>query len=232
MSQRPVCFDATGTLIEMTEPVGEVYHRVALAHGVDLPAWRLGDAFTRVLKQAPARGVEGSTPEERCAGERAWWSERVRQTFQATDSTARFDDFPAFARSLFDAYRGAACWRLRDEVAPTLDALVRAGTPMAVVSNFDHRLPEILKALGIQSFFESTHLPFQDGQRKPERGCFEVIAERLAVPLAQLHYVGDDAPETLEAIARLGIHVISIDSLPRFGALPDRLDNPATLARA
>ena len=97
MTRHPICFDATGTLIELNEGVGEVYHRVALEHGVDLPAWRLEDAFLRILRRAPARGVEGETVAARRQGELDWWFERVRETFQATDSTACFSNFPTFA---------------------------------------------------------------------------------------------------------------------------------------
>ena len=65
MSLAGLCFDATGTLIETAEPVGEVYRRVALQHGIDLPAWRLQDAFARVLRHAPERGTQGNDPEAR-----------------------------------------------------------------------------------------------------------------------------------------------------------------------
>ena len=57
MSRAGLCFDATGTLIEMTASVGEVYHQVAHTFGVDLPADQLDDAFRRVMRDAPPRGV-------------------------------------------------------------------------------------------------------------------------------------------------------------------------------
>ena len=85
MTRAGLCFDATGTLIEMTASVGEVYAEIAQAFGVELPAWRLDDAFRRVMRDAPPRGVEGETTKERRLCEMAWWSERIRQTFQATD---------------------------------------------------------------------------------------------------------------------------------------------------
>ena len=50
---RAVLFDAVGTLIELREPVGETYARMARPFGVALPAWRVDDAFRRILKRAP-----------------------------------------------------------------------------------------------------------------------------------------------------------------------------------
>ena len=169
MTRHPICFDATGTLIELNEGVGEVYHRVALEHGVDLPAWRLEDAFLRILRRAPARGVEGETVAARRQGELDWWFERVRETFQATDSTACFSNFPTFATALFDTYRSADAWRLRTGASSMLSTLRDRKWPMAVVSNFDHRLPNILKALDISSFFKLITTPSDFGSAKPER---------------------------------------------------------------
>lgn len=202
---RGVLFDATGTLIEPTAPVGEVYRRVALEHGIDLPAWRLDDAFRRVLRRAPPRGAPGGSAAARRDAEVAWWHDVIRQTFQATDSTARFDDFPAFAEALFDTYRGAEAWRARPGVTACLGTLAAAGTPMAVVSNFDHRLVEILEALDLERFFDSIIVPFEQGAAKPDARFFQAAAEVLALPLEALVYVGDDPPERLAEIAALGL---------------------------
>ncbi|MAG34433.1 MAG: hypothetical protein CL908_26480 [Deltaproteobacteria bacterium] len=218
-SGQAICLDATGTLIETSESVGEVYHRVALAHGVDLPAWRLDDAFRRVILRAPPRGLAGNSRLERRQHEMDWWSERVRQTFQATDSTARFDDFAAFASALFDTYRDPTAWRIRDGVARTLATLRRREFRLALVSNFDHRLLEILEAFDLFHLFCLIEIPSEHGWAKPDPALFESVAERLEQPIEALWYVGDDAPETLAAIARLGVRVVDLRRLGRLDAL-------------
>ena len=209
-----ICFDATGTLIETQHPVGETYHRIALDFGVDLPAWRLDDAFRRILRHAPARGLEGPSFEERCAHEVEWWFERIRQTFQATDSTVRFDDFPAFARTLFDFYARAEAWRPRPGVAALLARLRDRNARLFVVSNFDHRLPKILEALDLNQFFEEIVIPARAARAKPERALFEAVAAAVGQPLEALVYVGDDAPETLAAIAAHGLRVLDVRDIP------------------
>jgi putative hydrolase of the HAD superfamily len=218
-----ICFDATGTLIETTEPVGAVYRRIALAFGVDLPAWRLDDAFRRVLRHAPPRGIAGASREARRAGELAWWSDRVRQTFQATDSTVSFEDFAGFADALFDAYRQPEAWRARPGVVEALTALRRGEARMAVVSNFDHRLPEILESLGLKQFFDLIEIPFEHGRLKPDRAIFEDIARLFERPIDGLVYVGDDDPATLDAIRRLGIAVLDVGAIGDLATLPDLL---------
>ncbi len=229
MKRAGLCLDATGTLIEANQSVGEVYRQLAMDFGVELPAWRLDDAFRRVLRRAPPRGGDGNTPEERRQGEVEWWTERIRQTFQAADSTAHFEDFGAFAAALFESYRQPGRWRPRAEVVATLRELLAQDFSMLVVSNFDHRLPKILQDLGLDQFFEEILIPAECGWRKPDRSLFELAAERLSAPIESLVYVGDDAPAVLAAIAELGVRVVGVDRLRRFGALPDLLATTATL---
>jgi putative hydrolase of the HAD superfamily len=228
MKPAGICFDATGTLIERTASVGTVYSEIAARFGVELPAWRLDDAFTRVLRHAPERGV-GASPGERRQHEIDWWSERIRETFQATDSTVRFEDFVSFAEALFETYRGPARWRLRPGVRAALARLARNGHPMAVVSNFDHRLPQILQAIEIEHYFLSISIPSTSGFRKPARKIFEGVAEALDRSIESLVYVGDDAPETLSAIAAHGLRTIEVAALASFEVLPEWVASPATL---
>jgi putative hydrolase of the HAD superfamily len=226
---RALCLDATGTLIETAEPVGEVYRRHALEQGVDLPAWRIEDAFRRILAQAPPRGLAGATPAARRQGETGWWRECVRQTFQATDSTVRFPDFEAFARSLFDFYRQGAAWRIRPGVREMLVALRARGLLLAVVSNFDHRLIEIIQAIDLMQFFEFVLIPSEAGLRKPDPRLLEQAADRLGVSLGQLGYLGDDPPEILAAIARLGVAVFDVREIGEPSRIPDLVVATATL---
>ena len=211
---RGVVFDATGTLIEATESVGDVYQRVALEHGIVLGSWRLDDAFGRVLRHAPPRGVEGEDEQTRRDGEVEWWFELIRQTFQAADSAVLFDDFSSFAQTLFDTYRAPAAWRVRDRVLPLLSRLRDQGTPMTVVSNFDYRLLEILEALELTPFFTSIELPCKHGARKPDASLFEAAARSLGRAITDLIYIGDDSPDRLTAIRGHGLDVIDVNAVP------------------
>ena len=229
MTPTALCFDATGTLIETTENVGEVYHRVALEHGVDLPAWRLDDAFRRILRRAPPRGTDGDCFETRCRRELEWWFERIRETFQATDSTARFEDFPAFASALFERYRAPGAWQLRPGSIEMLTRFRAHGYPLCIVSNFDHRLPEILGILDLSSFFELVVIPVDSGRAKPDRAVFEIVSQHLSMPLDSLGYIGDDSKKTLRAIEDLGLQVVDLREIDHLESLPDRFETRATL---
>jgi putative hydrolase of the HAD superfamily len=224
MTTRAVCFDATGTLFEVAESVGTTYSRAAAAAGVKLPAWRLDDAFARVLRSSPplARAALASASRaEREAAERAWWAERIRQIFQATDSTVRFADPAAFAAGLFEHYRRAAAWRVRPGVVELLTTLRAEGLRLVVVSHFDHRLPDILEALDLKRFFARIEIPVEHARAKPDPALFHDLA--IALGLDALAYVGDDAPEVLAAIAELGIRVYDVRDFPDLAPLAERL---------
>lgn len=211
--QLGVCFDVTGTLIELAEPVGEVYHRFALQHEVDLPAWRLGDAFERVVSRSGAPEATGEDRASRRQAEIEGWFDLIRQVFQATDSTARFPDFPAFARALFEYYGTADAWKIRGPrgvLESTLQGLRRDGHRLGLVSNFDHRLHEVIQVIGLESFFEEIVIPSEAGAAKPDRRIFEMAANRLGCGLDDLVYVGDDAPERMRPIEAHGLKTISV----------------------
>ena len=80
--------------------------------------------------------------------ERAWWRTVVRSVFDVADATPQFDDFERFFERLFAHFATAAAWCCADGAAPALAALRARGLHVGMVSNFDHRLPPLLDALG------------------------------------------------------------------------------------
>jgi putative hydrolase of the HAD superfamily len=221
---RAVLFDAAGTLLWFREPVGETYRRVALDFGVDLPASRITEAFQRILVRADPMVFSGEPRERRRRLERQWWWQQVRSTFQAADSTARFTDFEAYFDRLWNHYAGAAAWHLAPGTREALDALRARRVPMAIVSNFDHRLPTILQELDILDFFENVTIPAEVGAAKPDRRIFEAALEGLGDPSRRAIYVGDRAIEDVAGASGAGLLPIQVGSLATLEELPAHID--------
>jgi putative hydrolase of the HAD superfamily len=222
-SIRAVLFDAVGTLLRLREPVGETYGRMAARHGVRLPAWRLDDGFRRILAGAPPMAFPGEPPERAHALERAWWRARVRETFRATDQTARFADFEAFFDALFVHYGTAEAWEAMPGAADALGALTARGLRLAVASNFDHRLPSILEELDLLGFFEIVWGPARAGAAKPDPAFFHGLLARLGVePAAALH-VGDDPSEDLAGARAAGLRAVAVEPPATLADLPARI---------
>lgn len=217
---RAILFDAAGTLIETTSSVGECYSEIAHRHGVELPAWRLQDAFRRVHPGMPPMCFEDEPEEQIPARERAWWHELVRRTILATDSTARFPDFDRYFDALWDHFAAASSWRVRRGAREALRSLRARGLALGVVSNFDLRLLVLLQDLEIIDFFDCTILPGTHRLAKPDPRVFEPALAALGASADQSTYVGDQPEVDGAAAAGAGLRFIDVsrlDSLSRLG---------------
>lgn len=221
---RAVLFDAAGTLLLFRESVGETYRSFALDFGVDLPATRIREAFARVLSHADPMVFPGESRERRLGLERKWWWHLVRATFRAADSTACFTDFDGYFDRLWRHYASGAAWLLAPGARQALDALRARRVPMGIVSNFDHRLPNILQDLGILEYFETVVTPAEVGAKKPDRRIFEAALERLGDPGDRAVYVGDRAIEDVAGALDAGLLPIPVGSLATLALLPARID--------
>lgn len=155
--------------------------------------------------------------------ERAWWRDRVRETFRAADQTVLFSDFDGFFDEVFALYGRAAAWTLAPGAAEALAALAAAGRRLAVVSNFDQRLRPLLAELGVKEAFETIVLPGDAGAAKPDPAIFSVCLKRLGLAGPQAAYVGDRPGEDLRAAARAGLHPIDAGTLATLSEIPARV---------
>ena len=224
MTPRAVLFDAAGTLIELSEPLGETYARTAREFGVELPAWRIAEAFGRILRRAEPMVFPGEPREQIARAERDWWRAIVRSTFLAADSTARFSNFDAFFERLYAWYSAPASWRPRAGAAESLDTLRAQGITTGVVSNFDQRLRGLLAGLELADRFDTVVLPADAGVAKPHPRIFELALERIPISAEQAVFVGDDAEKDLEGARRVGMRTIDVSGLATLLELPDRLE--------
>jgi putative hydrolase of the HAD superfamily len=220
---RGVLFDATGTLFDLRESVGAVYSRMASAEGIELPAWRIDDAFSRIMARAPARVFPDMSLEKIAEHEREWWYNVVRSTFLATDSTVKFPDFAGFFARLFDYYARAEAWELRPGAHAALLELRRSKIATGVVSNFDQRLGDILESLDIASLLDSVTTPAICGAEKPDAAIFEAALKSIALPAAEVLFVGDHPEKDREAARRVGMRSLDPNAIESLAEIPRQL---------
>jgi putative hydrolase of the HAD superfamily len=221
---RAVLFDAAGTLIDLREPVGESYARIARCHGVEISAWRLEDAFRRVLSQAPPMVYPDAAAADVPAHERDWWRDVVRKTFLAADSARRFGDFEACFRELWQHFSGPEAWAPIAGAKSLLQRLRERRLLTAVVSNFDARLPALLRALGLAQQLDTIVIPSQARAVKPDAAIFAYALDRLCVDGAEALFVGNDTERDIEGARAAGMRALDVSSLATLDALESRLD--------
>lgn len=237
---RAISFDAGGTLLEVAEPVGETYCRLARTAGFDVSAAALQAGFARAFAAAPALAAPAGSTEALLAFEQSWWRSVVDAALDhalggvsavdpgARDPAAR-DRFFAAA---FAHYAAPAAWRLFPEVTGVLAELVQRGFTLAVISNFDRRLDPVLTGLGLASFFRATVASSEAGAAKPDRGIFELARRLLGdPPAAQLLHVGDSLREDVHGALAAGWRAVWLDrDGGGAGSVPTGVSRIASLA--
>ena len=199
---RAVLFDAVGTLIQLREPVGVTYARLA---GTGDPA-ALQTAFAAAMRRRPPMIFPGLAPADVPAAERAWWQALVEEAFAAAGASLPEG---AFGR-LWRHYAGAAAWQVVPGAVELLRHLRATGCRTGMVSNFDHRLRPLLVALDLAALFDVVVLPADAGAAKPDPRIFQLALARLGVAPSDAHYVGDDAEDDIAGASAAGMRAIDV----------------------
>lgn len=205
-SLRAVTFDVTHTLIHCPR-LGEIYAEVLGRHGVEAAPGEAGRLVRQVWQELacladPGRDRFTSHPE----GPAGWWKrflERLCEHLGAPPS--RFA-----AAELFHRFGQAESWEVYPDVPDALAGLRGLGLRLAVVSNWDTRLPGLLEGLGLARRFDAVVYSSQAGVEKPDPRIFHEALRRLEVgPAAALH-VGDGRLEDVEGAIGAGLRALHL----------------------
>jgi putative hydrolase of the HAD superfamily len=203
-----VTFDANRTLFA-PRSAGAEYARVLARHGVELPERELGAAIAEAWAQLacaadPARDRFGA----HAGGARGFWRHLIERAVELAGGER---PSPFAAAELYERFAGAGPWQVYDDVRPALAALAGAGLRLAVISNFDERLPRLLESLDLAAPFEVIVWSQAAGVEKPHPRIFEVAIERLGVAPARALHVGDRVREDVEGALGAGMAALRID---------------------
>jgi len=223
-----ILFDAAGTLFEVRGSVGEVYRTYASRFGVEIQAAELQTRFLAVFQSQPPLAFQGyDSLAELHRLEYEWWRALVRQVFVGFE----FTDFDAFFTALFEHFRQPEAWHLFDDTVPTLRALQARGIPLAVLSNFDSRLLDVLHGLALTPYFAGIHFSAQLGAAKPDSLAFHRVVQSYGLWPEEVWHVGDSLREDYEGATQAGLKAWLLDREGRAGATRlNRLEQLVTLA--
>jgi putative hydrolase of the HAD superfamily len=197
-----ITFDAGNTLIRLSHPAGVTYAGVAKRFGANLDPNRLEKSFRTAWKIVPRLpDAPGPRPDDG----RSWWHDVVSKTFEI--AAAKVEPFDDFFNAVYCEFALPGIWRLEPGALDLLEDLRWAGFRLGIISNFDLRLYEILKHLGVLNLFEQIIVSSQVGADKPSPRIFEEALRRFQIEAAQLLHVGDDDIADGGGARRLGIPV-------------------------
>jgi len=205
---RAIFFDAAGTLIRLTAPVGTTYAEIAREFGADADPARMDAAFRRAWKEQPPRATIAGPREE---DDRPWWRALALQTLRlGSDSLPASFDEEAWFDAVYRRYAEPASWELFPEVLGCLEAL-SATFPLGVISNFDRRLEAILAGLGVTPYFRSLTISSVCGADKPDAAIFAAAAASLGATPAECLHVGDDPVRDRLGAEAIGMKCFLVD---------------------
>ncbi len=174
---RAIAFDAGNTLLysEPAPPVIYAHHMSRLGRPVDPET--AAAVFATVwsamqLEHRPGMDRYHAFP----GGEKGWWMEFVRRVVRELDHDAPVE--PLF-ESLYRAFTDPAIWSVFPDVPPVLRALRDSGYRLAVISNWDTRLPQLLEETGLAPWFDTITVSAIEGIEKPVQEVFQRTAKRL-----------------------------------------------------
>ncbi len=218
---RAVTLDATGTLFHCPD-LGSIYARVLARHGIRVGGGE-AERLIRLVwteldcRSDPARDRFAAHP----GGAEGWWRRFLERFCEHLGSPppSRFA-----AAELFERFARSDAWRVFDDVPETLAALRGRGLRLAVVSNWDRRLPRLLERLGLD--FERVVYSQEVGVEKPHPAIFERAFEALALPAGAILHVGDSPLHDLEGAIAAGAQALLLDRTDTRGHLTSLRDLP------
>lgn len=202
---RAIAFDAVGTLIHPDPPAPVVYAQVGRHHGSRLTAEAIAPRFaTAFAREEELDRVAGFRTSENREIER--WRRIVASVLNdVNDGSACFQE-------LFDHFSRPESWRLEEEAATTLAELHRRGYVLALASNYDRRLRQVMAGMPALQVVRHLVISSEVGWRKPAGEFFSALRQTLGYPARQVLLVGDDRVNDYEGGQTAGLQVILLNT--------------------
>lgn len=200
---RLLTWDVKDTLLRLRRPVGEEYAAKAQAHGLEVEATTLGQAFGQAYKaqnhRFPTYGLS------RGLTSRQWWQDVVLQTFHLAgvrDAQA----VATIAAQLYEDFSRPWTWQVLEGAETTLRRCQKRGLRLAVISNFDQRLEDILVGLGLREHFDFVLTSEAAGWPKPDPRIFHKALQLAHTEPAAAAHIGDSYRCDYQGARAVGMH--------------------------
>jgi putative hydrolase of the HAD superfamily len=205
---RAIFFDAAGTLIRLTAPVGTTYAEIARDFGAKADPVKMETAFRQSWKEQPARATIAGSREE---DDRPWWRAlALGALHRGCDPLPASFDEEGWFDTVYRRYAEPSSWELFPEVLGCLEAL-SVRFPLGVISNFDRRLEAILSGHGVMPYFQSITISSVCGADKPAAAIFETAVASLGLTPADCLHVGDDPVRDRQGAEAAGMKCFLVD---------------------
>ena len=120
------------------------------------------------------------------------------------------------AHAVYDAYLDPRNWSFFPDAADCIKTLKSDGLRMAIVSNWDASLENLIRSMCKLPYFDEVIASAAVGCRKPSPAIFEIALERMHVRPENVIHVGDLPEADGEGAISVGIKPVIVDRCGRF----------------
>ncbi|XP_049751062.1 haloacid dehalogenase-like hydrolase domain-containing protein 3 [Elephas maximus indicus] len=199
---RLITWDVKDTLLKLRHPVGEEYATKARAHGLEVEATALGQAF-RQAYQAQSQSFPNYGLSQGLTS-RQWWLDVVLQTFRLAGVRDAQAVVP-IANQLYEDFSNPCTWQVLEGARATLTGCRKRGLKLAVISNFDRRLEDILVGLGLREHFDFVLTSEAAGWPKPDPRIFHKALQLAHMEPAVAAHIGDSYRRDYQGAQAIGM---------------------------
>lgn len=193
-----VLLDAFGTLVTFGDPAPKLRAAVLERTGRDVGLPAAAAAMRAEIAHYRAHHEEGRDAAS-VASLRARCGAVVAESLAVTGLSEA---------AATEALLAAIEWRAYAEVPAVLTDLRGRGVRLAVVSNWDAALPDVLEALGLMPFFEVVLASAPEGRSKPDPEIFRRALARVGVGAEDALHVGDSEEHDVLGARAAGVEPV------------------------
>ncbi len=230
-----ILLDVGGTLIGPRGTFGQVYSDVFAGFGVRCGAEEFNEAIYATWDEMSRKIPTGADRYGHFdGGENGYWLQFVQRAAElATGQMIGHRLAVAVLERLHAYFGGVDAWKVFDDSLPALEALKRRGARLAVVSNWDSRLPDVLTNLELDHWFDAVVVSHFEGVEKPNATIFRRALELLGADPSDALHVGDSPELDGDGATAAGVDWVWVDRLnpgndkaiPDLSRLPEIAEN-------
>ncbi|XP_018414836.1 PREDICTED: haloacid dehalogenase-like hydrolase domain-containing protein 3 [Nanorana parkeri] len=202
MKLRLLTWDVKDTLLRLRIPVGQQYQAEANRRGLQVDPSVLEASFRQVYQSYwrlfPNYGLsQGMTSHQ-------WWLDVVSRTFHLSGVQDKGTVQP-LAEKLYQDFCTAKYWEVLPGAREALQGCGDLGLKMAVISNFDRRLEDILRNCDLDRHFHFVLTSEGAGCSKPDLKIFRKALSHAGVSPQHSAHIGDDYNNDYRAPRQVGM---------------------------
>jgi putative hydrolase of the HAD superfamily len=196
-----VFFDAGNTFLWPRESVGKIYAQLAKEIGYifssEIMDARISSAWKKHIRIKSARNFQ-------CTNDMLItdWKQFVRCVLPENISA---DDFEKLFYHIYTRFGEAKFYTLASGFTETINTLKKMNIQLGLVSNWDSRLPSLLKAFNLYSLFDTLTISYEAGVEKPNTKIYDIACQRTRVLPENALMIGDSISCDVEAPESIGM---------------------------